>query len=271
MAAYFKRECYLISGLGAGVGLLAAIALYPGVISAQPGFIRMFYLALLVFIGFIAGRMYASLWANKRLDAINRILYQQGKPQEFIDCFRPIVLRTKPDSAEAMAGHIKLAFAMEALGKFQEASDSLENLNPDSLKLHALTVAANLRNQQLRLALLMNEPEKIDRYLADLRDLQEIAQNRAVTVASQLTQCIRLAECWLCVLRGQDTDESYLSEEIQLATNSIHKSEMQLLLAQAFHNRGDEEASTKMLLAARTCGQGLWTEKRADALIRQQS
>lgn len=271
MVAYFKRECYLFSGLGAGVGLLTAIALYPGVFSTQPEFIRMFYPAMLVIIGLISGRLYATLWANKRLSVINRILYQQGQPQEFIDRFQPIVQKANPDSAEAMAGYIKLAFAMEALGRFQEAASSLERLDPKRLKLHALTVTASLRNQQLRLALLMNEPEKIDRYLADLRDLQEIAQNRAVTVASQLTQCIRLAECWLCVLRGQDTDESYLSEEIQLATNSIHKSEMQLLLAQAFHNRGDEEASTKMLLAARTCGQGLWTEKRADALIRQQS
>lgn len=271
MVAYFKRECYLISGLGAGVGLLAAIALYPGVISAQPGFVRMFYLALLVIIGFIAGRLYASTWANKRLSEINRILYQQGKPQEFIDLFRPIVLRTKPDSAEAMAGHIKLAFAMEALGEFQEASESLENLEPDNLKLHALPVAANLRNQQLRLALLMNEPEKIDRYLADLRSLQETAQKRAVTIASQLTQCIRLAECWIAALNEQDTDEEYLSEEIRLATNPIHKSEMQLLLAQVYHTRGDEEASKKMLLDARTCGQGFWTGKKADALIRQQS
>lgn len=271
MVAYFKRECFFFSLVGSSVGLLAAIALYPGTISTQPGYIRMYYIAMLVIVGFVFGRMYAAVWANKRLKSINGILYQQGRPQEFIDAFGPLVSRTKPDSAEAMAGKIKLAFANEALGKFQEALDSLEDLDPNLLKLHALPVAANLRNQQLRLALLLEDKERASTYMAELRSLEETARGRATTIASQLRQCIRLAECWMAVLEAKDSDMEYLSEEIRLATNDIHKSEMQLLLARAQHNRGDNETAFETLLDAKVTGQGFWTGKKAGTLIQQLS
>lgn len=269
MVAYFKRECYLFSILGAIGGLLVAAALYPGMISHQPGYMRMFYIALITIAGLVFGREYAIHWSGRHLARVDEVLYQSGKPQEFLDAFAPMVARIKPDTAEAMAGKIKMAFAREAQGDFRQALESLEDLDPEILKLHALPVAANLRNQQLRLALLLEDQELADTYLAQLQHLMETAQGRAPGIASQLQQCVYLAGCWMAVLNGVETDENYLAEEIRLSNNPIHKSEMQLLLARAQENRGDE-CFRETLLEARATGQGLWTGEKAQALIQQQ-
>lgn len=268
MVAYFKRECYLFSGAGAGVGLLAAALLYPGYLSGMFAPVCAFYVALLIIAGIIAGRLYAVVWAGKRLRTINAILYQQGNPREFLNVFTPVVQRTKQDTAEAMTGWVKLAYAHEALGQFQQGLDLLKNLDPDSLKLHALLTAANLRNQQLRLALLMEDLELADGFLADLQHLQELAQGRAATTAANLTECIRLAQCWRQVLLEESTDEAYLAEEIRLSTNDIHKSEIQILLARAYANRDDIDAADDLLVEAKATGRGLWTTQKAEALIR---
>ena len=267
MVAYFRKQNNLFTILGALLGLAAAVLFWEQITASIPGYFRMFFLILPGALGAILGRLYASVWANKKLRQYNELLYVKVEPARFLEVFAPLVQKAPKDNIAYVDGCNKLAYAHEALGQFDEAMGCISTLEPEKLKLHALGGIAMTCNQQLRLLLLQEKLEEAREVLQQLRNVAEVAMARAPMLGRNTNECVRLYENWLLVLEGQPADESYLEEEIRLSKNRIHKSEIQLVLAKACENRGDMVQADELRLEALTTGKDLYAERRARELL----
>lgn len=267
MVAYFKKQNNLFMLLGAVLGMVAAIVFFEQMTASIPGYFKMFFILLPAIFGAVLGRIYAAFWCNKKLREYNSLLYTQVEPERFLEVFTPVVNKAPRDNIAYVDGCNKLAYAHEALGRFEEAMALVAPLKPEELKNHALGGMAITCNQQMRLLLLQEKQDEAREMLQQLRNIAEAAMERAPSLGKNTNECVRLYEIWLAVLDGQPADESYLLEEIQLSQNRIHKSEMQLLLARAYENRGDQLQADELRMEALTTGMGLWAERKARELL----
>ena len=263
MVAYFKRQNTLFMVLGALLGLGVVMLFYQQMVAPHPGYFRMFFILLPMLVGAVLGRLAASHWANRRLKQIYDLLYVQLKPEEFLREFAPLVAKVPDITIEYVDGKNKVAYAYEAMGDFARALECIASVDPDKLKLHKLAGTATTQNQRLRLLLLLERVEEAKLHLEQLRAMGQVALERAPALGRNIMECVRLAENWLLVLDGEPADEAYLAEEIELSKNNIHKSEMQLLLARAAANRGDQNGADELLLKALSTGKGLYAESKA--------
>lgn len=270
MVAYFKRQNFLFLMLGALAGLVVAVVFFPQFTAGIPGYFKLFFLLLPMFFGAIVGRVLAGRWANKRLKQIYGLLYTEVKPQEFLERFTPLVEKAPDITIEYVDGKNKLAYAYEAMGRFEEAKACIADVDTDKLKLHQLGGMAMTCNQQLRLQLLQEDAEAARESLEQLRNIGEVALHRAPALGKNTMECVRLAENWLAALEGAPADEEYLLEEVQLSKNRIHKSEMLLVLARIYRNQGDVSRWEETLLEAMTEGCGLYAESQARKLLKEQ-
>lgn len=267
MVAYFKLQNNLFMLLGAALGGLVDILFFEQLTGSVPGYFKVFFLIIPVFLGVVLARIYAGLWAKRKLQSYSEILYVRAEAEEFLKVFAPIVQRTPRNTIDYVDGCNKLAYAHEALGRFEEALALVEPLKPEELKNHTLGGIAITCNQQMRLLLLMERVEQAQEVLEQLRNIAEVAAARAPALGRNTSECVRLYENWLAVLNEQPTDEAYLEEEISLSRNRIHKSEIQLVLARAYENRGEQEKADELRMEAMTTGRGLWAESKARQLL----
>jgi hypothetical protein len=267
MVAYFKKQNILFLVLGALLGCAVATLCFSQLTAGIPGYFKVFFLLIPMFIGAIVGRFAAGIWANKRLKQIYGLLYTDIKPQEFLDTFGPLMAKVPDITIEYVDGKNKLAYAHEALGQFAQAEACIADVDTDKLKLHQLGGMAMTSNQQIRLQLLQEQTEQARESIEQLRIIGEAAVQRAPALGKNTLECVRLYENWLAALEGQPADEEYLLEEVELSKNRIHKSEMLLVLAQVYRNGGDEHRWQETLLEAMSEGRGLYAEGRARELL----
>lgn len=267
MVGYFKRQNLLFQGLGALAGLALAVVFFPQLTAGVPGYFRVFFLLLPMFLGIIAARVAASIWARKRLQKIHALLYTQVKPREFLDSFAPLVERVPDITIEYVDGKNKLAYAYEALGEFEKALACIADVDTDKLKLHQLGGMAMTCYRQLHLQLLQEDLPAARETLDQLRNIGEVALKRAPALGKSTMDCVELAQNWLAVLEGEPADEVYLLEEVRLSKNRIHKSEMLLVLARLYRSLGDEQRREECLLEALSEGRGLYAEAKARELL----
>jgi len=233
MIAYFRIQNNLFMMIGAALGIGISAVCFQSLILPNAGYASAFIVGLAAFMGVIAGRLFSAWWSKRRLGELLAILYEEKKPEQFIEKFSPIVKKVPRNTAEYIDGNRHLAYAYEAMGEFDRGLELMNELNPENLKLHNLVCRALVTNQKMRLYLLKEDEEQAVKQLNQLRDLQETAQGRAPSVAESLSQCIRLAEAWMGALKGREEDVSYIQEEHSLANNWIHKKEMSELLERA--------------------------------------
>lgn len=267
MVAYFKRQNILFLVLGALAGLAVAVVFFPQLTAGVPGYFKVFFLLMPMFVGAIVARIAAGRWANRRLKQIYGLLYTEVKPEEFLASFAPLVDKVPDITIEYVDGKNKLAYAHEAMGRFEEAMSCIADVDTDKLKLHQLGGMAMTCNQQLRIQLLQEDAEAARESLEQLRTIGEAALKRAPALGKNTMECVRLAENWLAALEGEPADEAYLLEEVELSRNRIHKSEMLLVLAQVYRNQGDEHRWEETLLEAMSEGRGLYAEGKARSLL----
>lgn len=268
MIAYFKLQNNLFMLAGAVIGFLLAVLNYDS-ISKKGGYAAVFFIALFVMIGIIIGRVVSSRWANRKVRRMTSLLYQEGKPREFLEKFEPVAAKIPGNVVEYVDARVKMAYAYEGLGEFEKGIQIVEALKPDELKLHMLAGTALTENQKMRLYLLTEDMEKSESQLAKLRELKEEAEGRANTLAKNLAECVKLAENWLNYLKEEPYDSAYIQEEINLAGNRIHKSEMQLLLAGMRYREGQKEAAAQLLKEALKSGADLYGGRRAGELLKE--
>lgn len=267
MVAYFRKQNNLFMLLGSALGAVIAFLFREQLTASVPGYFRLFFLLLPVIICAVAGRIFAAFWATRKLAEYNALLYTQVEPEKFLEVFAPVVKKVPKDNIAYVDGCNKLAYACEALGRFDEAMDYIEPLEPEKLKSHSLGGLATTCSNLTRLLLLQENPEEARNALEQLRLVAETALERAPALGRNAQECVRLYENWLLVLEGQPTDESYLEEEIRLSKNRIHKSEIQLVLAKAYENRGHTDSAEELRLEALSTGKGLYAECRARELL----
>ncbi len=268
MIAYFKLQNNLCMLVGAVIGFVLAVLNYDS-ISQKGGYAAVFFIALFVMIGIIIGRVVSSRLANRRVRKLTSLLYQEGKPQEFLDKFKPIADKIPNNVVEYVDARVKMAYAYEGLGEFEKGLQIVEALEPEKLKLHMLAGTSLTENQKMRLYLLTENLEQSEHQLERLKELQQEAEGRANTLARNLAECVKLAENWLNFLRGESYNPDYIQEEVQLAGNRIHKSEMQILLARMRRSEGQEEAAKQLLKEAAESGEGLYGGRRARQLAEE--
>lgn len=263
MIAYFRRQNNLFMILGAVGVLLLLTPFYRQWLLKQEFYMKAFYVALPAFLGVIAGRVCASLWANGRLRQIDEILYGKGEPETFIRVFEPLVKRAPANTIEYVNGRVKLAYAYEAMGLFDKSLEELCGVKPEGLQLHGLAAMALVANQRARTYLLMGDTGKAGACLQELKELQKTAERRALALAANLKECVRLAQVWLEFLLGEGCDEDYIAEEMELARHEIHRSEMGLLLARMRMYKGDEAAAKTLLVSLARSGDRLYAAREA--------
>ena len=251
---------------GALLGALAAWFGRGGFVEAA-GAAKPFAVAIAVIIGIVLGRLFAAVWANRRLKALNALLYEKAQPEEFIRRFSPIVERTPRETVEYVDGCNKLSYAHEALGEFDRGLSVLSGLEPEKLKLHSLAASSLVSNQRTRLYLLTGDTERAKEEIGKLEELSEAAGVRAPSLAANLKQCLTLFKTWLSFLEGGELDRDYIGEEIALAANLIHKNEMRLLLVQAGLRDGDRKTAEKLLAEICETGDTLYAQREARKLM----
>ncbi len=265
MVAYFKLQNNLFMAGGGVLGFLLALLNYED-LSARGTYATVFFIAMYVFVGVIVGRVASSFFANRRVKSMTALLYQQGKPAEFLEKFEPLSDKVPDNVVEYVDAKNKVAYAYEALGEFEKGLAVVDALKPEELKLHSLAGTSLTENQRMRFYLLSEDIGKAETQLARLKELKEEAEGRANTLANNLKECVRLAENWLNFLKNETYDTAYIEEEIQYAGNRIHKSEMQLLLARMRHAQGQEDAARQLLKEAEASGDGLYAGAEAKRL-----
>ena len=252
MVAYFKLQTNLFMLLGAVLGGIVDILFFEQLTGSVPGYFKVFFLIMPILVCVVLARIYAGFWAKRKLQGYTEMLYVRRTPKNTIDY---------------VDGTNKLAYAHEALGQFEEALALLAELKPEELKNHTLGGIAITCNQQMRLLLLQENVAEAKEVLEQLRNIAEVALKRAPALGRNTQECVHLYESWLAVLEEHPADETYLEEEINLSRNRIHKSEIQLVLARAYENRGEQTKADELRLEAMTTGQGLWAETKARQLL----
>lgn len=253
--------------LGGVLGLAVVVLFYDQIVAPIPGYFKVFFILLPVMAGAVLGRIYAGIWANKKLRGLTEMLYVHGEAERFLEVFSPLVKNAPKHTIAYVDGRNKLSYAYMALGRFEEAEAQVADLKPEELKNHALGGVAMTCNQHLHVLLLQEKTEEARQKLEELRNIAEVATARAPALGKNTWECVRLYENWLAILEGQDADAEYIREEISLAKNRIHKSEMQLLLARAMDNAEDGAQAQELRLEAMTTGHGLWAESEARRLL----
>lgn len=266
MREYYKWQNILLMTVGAVVGMVLAWTGYERWILPQPMYIRVFLIFATVLAGIMVARALSAYLMKQRLRRMLRILCTDLQPEAFVEQFAPVVRQIPDTTVEYVDGITKLAYAYEAMGKFQEGLELLSCVNPAKVRLRMLEGTAIWINQQLRLYLLQQDLVQAEATLQELRSVAQEAARHAPTLASSLKNCIYLAENWRNALTGDAVDVSYLQEEIRIAENRIHKSEMQLLLAMVLEKDRPQEAIS-LLKAARETGKGIYPGEKAEELL----
>ncbi len=251
--------------LGALIGFLAMSGA-PAWLAFQAGYIRGFLVVLAVFAGAVIGRLLSAVLATRRIARITALLYQEGKPELFIEKFAGILKKTPENTAEYVDGSNKMAYAWEALGEFDQGLKILAGLKPEKLRLHSLSCLSLTTNQRLRLYLLKEDTVLAGEELARLAGFGRQARDRAPALADNLKECVYLGENWLRILTGQKADEEYLRQEIALAKNRIHKGEMLTVLGRYLQQEGRTGEAKELFKEACVCGRGLYAGRLAEEL-----
>jgi pentatricopeptide repeat protein len=249
MVGYFKKYNIALILLGAAAGFLAAYFGGKGIFSmiAYP------------IIGGAAGRFLCGLYANKQVGKWNDILFRNGEPRKFIAVFGPVAEATSPNTLERSDSYNKLAYAYGALGDFDKAWELLTSLTPKSEKDGLVTTASN----KVRLLLLREKISEAEAMLNELRDAVAVVSAKNQKLGYSGKHYIRLYEIWLNILKEEDADLEFIEEEIRLSDNPVRNSELKLLLAKAWEDRGEDELSEELRLEAMSVGMGLWAENKA--------
>lgn len=268
MVVYFRKMNNLFMLLGGIAGAALGFCALKGKILVSGDISRIFFFVIFLIAGVVAGRAAAAFTANKRLRDIYAVLYRDCDPARFIVQFGPLLETVPKNMAEYMDGCCRLSFAHEALGEFEGAYAMISDLKPEELRLHALTTTSLLTNQKTNLRVLMGDAEGARALMDDLTALKESASKRAATLAQNLGECIRLHSTRLDAMAGSaDTDTGYLEEEINAATNLIHKKEMQLELARFLMGQGEQDRARQILEDILKDRRGLHSEKLAQELL----
>ncbi len=268
MVVFFRKMNTLFIILGIALAAVIGLIIFQGRILVSGDIPRLFFFVLLLVAGLIAGRLLAACTANDRLRKIYAILYSESDPKRFIEEYEPLLSNVPKDLAEYMDGCCHLSFAREALGEFDEAYGLIKDLDPDSLKLHALSAASRITNQKANVCILKGERDEARALIDYLGILREAAQKRAPMLAQNLSECINLHTARLSALENDPrTDTDYLEDEITRSTNLIHKKEIELELAGFLLRQGKWDAARGLLEDILATEHGLYTEKKARELL----
>lgn len=256
MTAYYKKQKIffillgVLAGLGAGALLGGPLLM---LIGAAVG-------------GLVGWRVFGS-WANRKLKYYSDILFEKVEPERFLAEFGPVVEKMPGDSPDYVDGGNKLAYAHEAMGRFDQALAILDDLKPEKLKRRALGAAATTVSNRVRVLLLMENIPQAEENLDLLRQIAAAAGDKTPALGKSLQTYIRLYENWLLVLQGGEADMEYLALEVDRSLNRIRKSEIQLLLARAWEDQGDMEQADELRIETLSTGRGLWAETKARELL----
>lgn len=250
------------------MGFLAMSGSGQAWLASQAGYIRGFLMILAVFMGAVAGRLVSAFLATRRIARITALLYQEGKPELFMEKFEKILKKTPKNTAEYVDGSNKMAYAFEALGEFDRGLEIVDGLKPEELRLHSLSCQALTANQRLRLYLLKGDTALAGEELVRLAGFWQQAGGRAPMLAANLKECVYLGENWLKVLLGQKADEEYLRQEIAFAKNRIHKGEMLTVLGRYLRQEGRTCEAEEIFREACVCGEGLYGGWLAEQLLK---
>ncbi len=268
MAVYYKWTTYVLMFVCAVSAGLFFLFYYHGEILVGQEYGRIFFMGLFIILGGVLGRVLAMILASRRLREIDALLFRDTKPEEYIRVFGPMNEKIPHELSEYVNGVQKLSFAYEAIGKFEEAERLVNSVEPEKLRMHALPTTALIVNQRCNLALLRKDAEKAEGYIKDMGSLKEAAEHRARMLAQNLGICIRLSEARRnALLASDETDTAFLSEEIELSTNLIHRKEMELEMASFFLRRGEKEKAEPLLESILKDRKGLWTEEEAERML----
>ena len=115
----------------------------------------------------------------------------------------------------------------------------------------------------------MEDAKNAKEQLESLKELQNAAAGRVPALVSGLGDSICLAKVWLELQQGKVCDEDYIIEEINLAKNGIHKSEMQLLLAKMELKRGETKKAEELLRKLAEYRPDLYSGREAAKILRE--
>lgn len=273
MVGYFKEENYLFMAAGAVLG--CAGAWYFGTSILQPlplsGKAAFFVLPLLV--GGAVGRVVSALWCGRRILSLSSILYDQCNPKEFMEKFEPIAARAHRNTIEYIDGHVRLAFAHEAMGEFHAGLELLDGLHPEDLRAQSLLGSAIVMTQRARLLLMSGNRSAAERAIDRIHALLPTARQVSPAATSTLEHSIDLYGSWLDVLNGNPSYKtlSWLREEADHASNRIHQAEMLLLLARGLYTLEQQDKALEALHEALEAGRGLWIGERAAEILEQEN
>lgn len=258
MVGYFKKVNILFILLGAVLGFAAAWLMEKGIGA----------MVLFTVLGGGVGRFLCGIWANKQIDRWNELLFRKGEPEKFLEIFLPVMERTAKGCLEYVDGSNKLAYAWEALGDFDRAWDCLSALEPERLKARDMDGLITTYSNRVRLQLLMENVNGAEAGLEKLRTASQKAMAKNKRLGHAGMHYAKLYENWLLILRGEEADVQFIEEEIKLSNNRIRSSELQLVLAKAYTDDGDDVMAEELLLDAMSTGVGLWAERKARELLR---
>ena len=257
MIGFFRKKSFLLIFLGTVIGALVGLYLNRG----------LFSVVLSIGMGMVVGYYVSIYLANKQVDQWNKILFQQGDPEKFIEIFMPVLEKTPKESLEYVDGHNKIAYAWEAQGEFDKALECLAGLRPEKLRGSAMDGLITTYSNRVRIQLLREDIPGAETALEAMREATELAMLKNKRLGNAGRHYVRLYENWLLVLKEEISDDDFIAEEIKLSGNRIRNSELQLVLAKSYADQGEQVLAQEMLLDAMTTGTGLWTERRARELL----
>lgn len=268
MVAYFKRQTWICIVCGALLGGFSALFLLKDYLAAQGTVMKVTIIGMLLLVGVVLGRFVASRLANRKLAALTALLYSQSNPDAFIEKFSKVLASTPKDNIAYFDGCVKMSFAYEARGDFENAVMLFSGADPSALKMHSLHATTMIANQLMRVYLLAEDAVNAEVQLNRLKELEEDANTRAKMLASQIHACVELGSRWLAFINGEETDLAYIEEEAGLARNNIYRAEMELLSANILISQNKKKEAKEHLQTVCDLVPDLWAGKEAEKLIK---
>ncbi len=215
-----------------------------------PVFIPLIASTLMIAIGFFSSRVLGNVLASMENTRYLGYLHMELDPAKFLDAYKDVPGRMKPDSSDAAICRSYLADGYAAAGDYETALQLLsEETPPGNLPVKGL-YAAN----RAACLLHMEKPEAAAKALEELEQVIDACRLSKADLAKNLTGSLTLYREFYHCLVGMDVDVDHLTDAFQRAQYNIRRLEIAKILALYYLREGNTGEAKKQLSYLRKNG-----------------
>lgn len=248
MTQAFKRS-RIVSALIMALSVFIAVAVWFRD-TGHPFFVPLIASVLMLGIGYFSSRIVGNLLSSMENTRYLGYLHMELDPDKFLDHYRDIPGRLKPETQSSAVMRSYLADGYAAKGDYDAA---LAALNPDPAP-DALSVRGLYASNRCAYYLGKGDTDSAAEAITELNGIIDACRLKKADLAKNLTESLNLHQQHLNCLTGKAVDLDYLEAAFQRAQYNIRRLEIAKVMAMAALRDGNTGEAKKQLSFLRKNG-----------------